>query len=135
MWIEPMFAEAKQWHGMDRVRLRTLERVNTTVLITASGQNGKRLLSSGGRGPRKPAQVAALRPPGRPRLLRFRHRPATHRGVSQHAGWLLYVSDAGGHAVVGPQGPDCRARRLGAIHHAAPEQRSGSEPTRRGCDT
>ncbi len=25
VWIEPMFAEAKQWHGMDRVRLRTLE--------------------------------------------------------------------------------------------------------------
>ena len=85
VWIEPMFAEAKQWHGVDRVRLRTLEKVNTEVLVTAAGQNIKRLLSCGGLGPGKPAQVAALRPPGRPRLLRFRYCPATHSRVSQHA--------------------------------------------------
>ncbi len=42
VWIEPMFAEAKQWHGMERMRLRMLERVNCEVLITASGQNIKR---------------------------------------------------------------------------------------------
>ncbi len=66
VWIEPMFAEAKQWHGMERVRLRTLEKVNTEVLITASGQNIKRLLAFGGRSPRRPAQVVALRPPERP---------------------------------------------------------------------
>jgi hypothetical protein len=85
VWIEPMFAEAKQWHGMDRVRLRTLERVNTEVLVTAAGQNMKRLLSSGDRGPRKLALAAALRPPGRPRLPRFYHRPTKHSRVSQHA--------------------------------------------------
>ncbi len=68
VWIEPMFAEAKQWHGMERMRLRMLERVNCEVLITASGQNVKRLLAFGGRGPRRPAQVVALRPPER-RLL------------------------------------------------------------------
>jgi hypothetical protein len=65
VWIEPLFGEAKQWHGMGRMRLRTLERANCEVLITASGQNIKRLLEFGGRGPRRPAQVAALRPPNK----------------------------------------------------------------------
>jgi hypothetical protein len=65
VWIEPLFGEAKQWHGMERMRLRMLERVNCEVLITASGQNIKRLLTFGGRGPRKLAQAAALRPPER----------------------------------------------------------------------
>ncbi|MDP9487201.1 MAG: hypothetical protein M3Q49_15695 [Actinomycetota bacterium] len=80
-----MFAEAKQWHGMERVRLRTLEGVNTEVLLAAAGQNVKRLLRFGFRRPGRTAQVAALRPPGGrcPRLL-HRHRTA-QRGVSQHA--------------------------------------------------
>ena len=52
VWIEPLFGEAKQWHGMERMRLRMLERVNCEALITASGQNIKRLLTFGGRGPR-----------------------------------------------------------------------------------
>ena len=68
VWIEPAFGEAKQWHGMERMRLRMLERVNCEVLITATGQNIKRLLTFGSRGPRRPAQVAALRPPERPSL-------------------------------------------------------------------
>jgi transposase len=78
VWIEPLFGEAKQWHGMERMRLRTLERTNCEVLITASGQNVKRLLKFGGREPRRPAQVAALRPPTRPplRLDHHRHPPA-----------------------------------------------------------
>jgi hypothetical protein len=73
VWIEPMFAEAKQWHGMERVRLRRLERVNAEALITAAGQNIKRLLTFGGRGPRKLAQAAVLRPRERP-SLRLDHR-------------------------------------------------------------
>lgn len=64
-FVEPMFAEAKQWRGMERMRLGMLERANCEVLITASGQNIKRLLAFGGRGPRRPAQVVALRPPER----------------------------------------------------------------------
>ena len=67
VWIEPLFAEAKEWHGMREVRLRTLEKANCEVLVTASGQNVKRLLEFGDRGPRKAAQVAALRPPERRR--------------------------------------------------------------------
>ncbi len=49
-----MSAEAKQGHGMSGVRLTMLERVNREVLIIASGQNVKRLLTFGGRGPKNP---------------------------------------------------------------------------------
>ena len=27
VWVEPLFAEGKAWHGMGRFRLRTLRRV------------------------------------------------------------------------------------------------------------
>lgn len=92
VWIEPLFGEGKQWHDMERMRLRMLERVNCEALVTASGQNVKRLLTYGGRKPRRPAQVAALRPPERP--LPYldprgcgvrRWTSARRRGVSQHA--------------------------------------------------
>ena len=63
VWIEPLFAEGKLWHGMRRFRMRTLEKVNIEAQITATGQNIKRLLSFGDRGPRKLAQGAALRCP------------------------------------------------------------------------
>lgn len=45
VWVEPLFGEGKQWHGMERFRLRHLEKVNIEALVTASGQNLKRLLS------------------------------------------------------------------------------------------
>jgi transposase len=61
VWVEPLFAEAKDWHGMRRFRLRRLEKVNIEALLIASGQNVKRLLAFGGRSPKKLAQVAALR--------------------------------------------------------------------------
>ena len=63
VWVEPLFAEAKDWHGMRRFRLRRLEKVNMEALLIASGQNAKRLLAFGGRRPKKLAQAAALRPP------------------------------------------------------------------------
>jgi hypothetical protein len=63
VWVEPLFAEAKDWHGMRRFRLRRLEKVNIEVLLIASGQNVKRLLAFGGRRSKKRAQAAALRPP------------------------------------------------------------------------
>ena len=63
VWVEPLFAEAKDWHGMRRFRLRRLEKVNIEALLIASGQNVKRLLAFGGRRPKKLAQAAALRPP------------------------------------------------------------------------
>jgi hypothetical protein len=48
VWVEPLFAEAKTWHGLRRFRLRGLEKVNIEVLLIAAGQNLKRLLSRGG---------------------------------------------------------------------------------------
>jgi transposase len=63
VWVEPLFGEAKDWHGSRRFRLRTLEKVNAEALLIAAGQNIKRLLTFGYRGPRRPAQVAALRQP------------------------------------------------------------------------
>ena len=75
VWIEPMFGEARHRLGMERMRLRMLERVNCEALLTASGQNTKRLLTFGRHGTRRPAQVTALRPPERPRLLPVHHLP------------------------------------------------------------
>jgi transposase len=64
VWIEPLFAEAKQWHGMQRFRLRRLWRVNCEALLVASGQNLKRLLQKRGWGRRPfPTQAVALMPP------------------------------------------------------------------------
>jgi len=63
VWVEPLFAEAKDLHGLRRFRLRRLEKVNGEALMTAAGQNVKRLLTFGRKGPRRPAQVAALRVP------------------------------------------------------------------------
>jgi hypothetical protein len=63
VWVEPLFAEAKDWHGMRRFRLQRLKKVNIEALLSASGQNVKRLLAFGGRRPKKLAQAAALRPP------------------------------------------------------------------------
>jgi transposase len=62
-WVEPLFAEAKDWHGMRKFRLRRLEKVNIEALLITSGQNVKRLLTFGGHRPKKRPQVAALRPP------------------------------------------------------------------------
>jgi transposase len=52
VWIEPLFGEAKQWHGMRRFRLRGLMKVNMEGLFIAAGQNLKRLLSVQGWGRR-----------------------------------------------------------------------------------
>jgi hypothetical protein len=72
VWVETLFAEAKDWHGMRRFRLRRLEKVDQEALMIAAGQNVKRLLEFGGRGPRRLAQAAALRPLEKPssRLVR-----------------------------------------------------------------
>jgi transposase len=46
VWIEPLFAEAKQWHGLRRFRLRGLDNVNIEALLVAAGQNLKRWLQA-----------------------------------------------------------------------------------------
>ncbi|HLX56264.1 MAG TPA: IS1182 family transposase [Ktedonobacteraceae bacterium] len=59
VWVEPLFAEGKQWHGMRRFRLRLLWRVNCEAHMIAAGQNLKRLLSKRGWG-RRPYPTEAL---------------------------------------------------------------------------
>jgi transposase len=98
VWVEPMFGEAKEWHGMRRFRLRRLWRVNAEAMVIATGQNIKRLLTFWSRGPRKLAQVEALRPPAptssaNSRPLRGSHRRRPHRSsrVFQRAGVFCEV--------------------------------------------
>jgi transposase len=52
VWVEPLFGEAKEWHGMDRFRVRGLPKVNIEALLIGAGQNLKRLLSWRGWGRR-----------------------------------------------------------------------------------
>ncbi len=59
VWVEPLFAEAKDWHGLRRFRLRRLWHVNCEALRIATGQNLKRLLKQRGWG-RRPFPVGAL---------------------------------------------------------------------------
>src|SRR2546421_900126 len=67
VWVEPLFAEAKEWHGMRRFRLRRLWRVNCEALVTAAGQNLKRLLRKRGWGRRPfPTEAVAAMPPASP---------------------------------------------------------------------
>ncbi len=60
VWVGPLFAEAKDRHGIRRFRLRRLEKVSQDALMTAAGQNVNRLLTFGRRRQRRAAQVAAL---------------------------------------------------------------------------
>jgi transposase len=51
-WVEGLFAEAKQWHGLHRFRLRGLANVNIQALMVAAGQNLKRWFQAAGWGQR-----------------------------------------------------------------------------------
>jgi transposase len=65
VWVEPLFAEGKQWHGMRRFHRRCLWRVNSEAFLIASGQNLKRLLQQRGWGRRPfPTGAAAAVDPG-----------------------------------------------------------------------
>ena len=71
VWVEPLFAEAKDWHGLRRFRLRGLEKVNGEALLIAAGQNLKRLLSRWGWGRRPfPSGAAGIALPAHPRSCR-----------------------------------------------------------------
>jgi len=63
VWVEPLFAEGKDWHGMRRFRLRRLWRVNSEALMRAAGQNLKRLLKQRERYPRSQASANVLSKP------------------------------------------------------------------------
>jgi hypothetical protein len=74
VWVEPLFGEAKDWHGLRRFRLRGLDKVNIEGLLVAAGQNLKRLLKErrwgrrpwpfGGSGWGSPTPLSAHRQPG-----------------------------------------------------------------------
>jgi transposase len=66
VWVEPLFGEAKNWHGLRRFRLRRLWKVNVEALLIATGQNLKRLLRKRGWG-RRPWPNGALEAPQAPR--------------------------------------------------------------------
>jgi hypothetical protein len=72
VWVEPLFAEAKEWHGLRRLRLRGLENANIQGLLIAAGQNLKRFLAATGWGRRSTpcgSLVALSREPWRPSLV------------------------------------------------------------------
>jgi hypothetical protein len=52
VWVEPLFGEAKEWHGLRQFRLRGLTKVNIQGLLVAAGQNLKRWLAKVGWGRR-----------------------------------------------------------------------------------
>jgi hypothetical protein len=52
VWVEPLIAEAKEWHGLRRLRLRGLMNANIQGLLIAAGQNLKRFLATTGWGRR-----------------------------------------------------------------------------------
>jgi hypothetical protein len=75
VWIEPLFGEAKQWHGLGRYRLRGLAKVTTETLLCAAGQNLKRWLAATGWG-RRHAPCGALTAPVRARRPTCRRHPS-----------------------------------------------------------
>jgi hypothetical protein len=72
VWVEPLFGEAKDWHGLKRFRLRGLWKVNVEALLIAAGQNLKRLLRKRGWGrrpwPNGAPEAPLAHSPRRPRL-------------------------------------------------------------------
>lgn len=65
VWVEPLFGEAKEWHGLRRFRLRGLEKVNSEALMVAAGQNLKRWLQAISRRGGPPASARCAPPPVR----------------------------------------------------------------------
>jgi Transposase DDE domain len=70
VWPEPLFGEAKQWHGLRQFRLRGLANVNMEGLLVAAGQHLKRWLAATGWGRRHgpSGSLAAVAPANGPGL-------------------------------------------------------------------
>jgi transposase len=69
VWVEPLFGEAKQWHGLRQFRVRGLDHVNMEALRVAAGQNLKRWLVASGWGRRHGPQGSLLARPALPSVL------------------------------------------------------------------
>jgi hypothetical protein len=63
VWVEPLFAEAKEWRGLRRFRLRGLMNANIQGLLMAAGQNLKRYLVATGWGRRHAPCGSLVTPP------------------------------------------------------------------------
>ena len=59
VWVEPLCAEATEWHDVRRLRVRGLLNANIQELLIAAGQNPKRLLAATG-WDRRQAQCGSL---------------------------------------------------------------------------
>jgi transposase len=105
VWVESLFGEAKEWHGMRRFRLRGLKKVNTEALFVASGQNIKRLLALGGRRPKKLAQAAAVRP-----LVVTGHEIGRAREHRSSRSWKIQRRHFSTRWTVFDTSPSCRVR-------------------------
>ena len=81
VWVEPLFGEAKQWHGLRQFRLRGLGKVNAEALLVAAGQNLKRWLAATGWG-RRHAPCGALTPPPRSTYRWPSHPPCRRRAAA-----------------------------------------------------
>jgi hypothetical protein len=112
VWVEPLFAEAKDWHGLRRFRLRRLWRVNTEALLIAAGQNLKRLLSRHGWG-RRPWPGGALG-------LALRATASSYPYVLLVYGLLLSPVSGSADASSAGGGRISRSGRLRARHAHAP---------------
>ncbi|MBA3426119.1 MAG: transposase [Rubrobacter sp.] len=123
MWVEPLFAEAKDWHGLRRFRLRRLEKVNIEALLIAAGQNIKRLVAARDRGPRKLAQVAVLRPPD----------PVSHCRPHLTAGFSFFRRDKG--IFQQPEPGKLRVAGAWLCSVARCQPGDGDDCTTRNCDT
>lgn len=69
VWVEPLFAEGKAWHGLRRLRLRGVLNANIQGLLIAAGQNLKRLLAARGWGRRHAPCGSLIALPKEPRRL------------------------------------------------------------------
>jgi Transposase DDE domain len=69
VWVEPLFAEAKEWHGLRRLRLRGLMNANIQGLLIATGQNLKRFLAATGWGRRHAPCGSRMALPREPQRL------------------------------------------------------------------
>jgi Transposase DDE domain len=69
VWLEPLFAGDKEWHGLRRLRLRGLLNANIQGLLIAAGQNLKRFLAATGWGRRNAPCGTFLALPAEPGRL------------------------------------------------------------------
>lgn len=69
VWVEPLFAEAKEWHGLRRLRVCGWMSANILGLLIATGQNLKRFLAAIGWGRRCAPSGSLVALPTRPERL------------------------------------------------------------------